>query len=82
MSSSDGPYDGMLEGSTLIVPLGSTDGKDLGLCEGVLIVSSVDEVLGFTLGATGDTDPGFIYGFFGGSNYGKPVGLLLGDSLG
>ena len=50
----------MIEGSTLVVPLGSTDCEELGLCEGVLIGSTVGEALGSTLGGTGDTELGSI----------------------
>ena len=72
----------MLEGSTLAKPLRSSDGEALGLCKGVLIGSDISEVLGYTVGATGDTELDSIYGFFGGYNYGKPMGPLIGDSLG
>ena len=60
MSSSDGPSDGMLEGSTVVVPVVSTDGEELGFYEGVIIGSAVGEVLGYTLGGTGDTELGSI----------------------
>ena len=60
LSSSDGALGVMLEGSILAVPLGSTDGEVLGLCEGVLICSAVNEVLGSTLGYTGNTVLGSI----------------------
>ena len=50
----------MLEGSTVVVPLVSTDGEELGLCEGVLIGSAVGEVLGSILGDIGDTKLGSI----------------------
>ena len=39
----------MIEGYTLEVPLGSTDGKALGLDEAIILGSALGEVLGCTL---------------------------------
>ena len=41
----------MLEGYTLEVTLGSTDGEALGLDEGIILGYDLVEVLGSTLGA-------------------------------
>ena len=49
----------MLKGSTLALPLGSTDGDDLGLDGVILRGSDLGEVHGSTLAATDVTKIGF-----------------------
>ena len=50
--------------------------------EGVILGSALGEVLGSTLGAADGTELYSSDGFFDGFNYGKPLGVFLGDSLG
>ena len=50
--------------------------------EGIILGSALGEVLGSTLGAADGTDLHYSDVSFDGSNDGKPVGVLLGDSLG
>ena len=50
MDSRDGAFDGLLEGSTLGVPLQSTDGEALGSDEGIILGFTDVEALGSTLG--------------------------------
>ena len=64
------------------VPLGSTDDEELGLDEVIIPGSAAGEVLVYTLGFDDGTELSLSNGSFDGSNYGKPVGILLGDSLG
>ena len=46
----------MIEGYALAVPLGFIDDEALGLDEGILLGSDLDEVIGSTLGATDGTE--------------------------
>ena len=50
--------------------------------EGIILCSSVSEVLGSTLGSADATELGFSDGSHDGFNDGKPVDISLGDSLG
>ena len=71
----------MLEESTLAIPLGSTDGEELGLDEVILLGSALGEVLCSTLGIADGTELSPSDGSFKGSNDGKPVGSLLALSI-
>ena len=50
--------------------------------EDILLRCDLGEVLGTEFVAADGTELGSSDGFFDGSNDGKPVGALLGDSLG
>ena len=63
------------------MPLVSTDGEKLGLNESIILGSALGEVIGSTLGDADGTELGSSDVSFDGSNYGKPVGVLLVDSL-
>ena len=50
--------------------------------DGIVLGSALGEMIGSTLEAADGTDMHSSDYSFGGSNDGKPVGVLLGDSLG
>ena len=86
----DGDKYGMLEGSTLGVPLGTPE-VILLVTDGGIVLGSMDgEVLVSTLGAANGITPrldegtklGSSVGSSEGCNDGKPWGSLLGESLG
>ena len=74
----NGTCDSMMEISILGVPLGSSDGESFGFGDGITLGSAVGEVLVSTLGDADEIGMGSSDGSFGGSNNGKPKGVLLG----